>query len=71
MWEVIVRFLDNGEIVEHHCLNCLFIKYSILLLQIEQSLDKMGYPDFMMNDQQLASIYQTVSSCRNHIWIEI
>jgi hypothetical protein len=47
------------------------IKYSILLLQIEQSLDKMGYPDFMMNDQQLASIYQTVSSCRNHIWIEI
>ena len=63
---MVVGFVDNGRIVEYHCLNCLFIKYYILLFQIEQSLDKMGYPDFMMNDQQLASIYQTVSSCRNH-----
>jgi len=24
-WEVIVRFVDIGEIVDHHCLNFLFI----------------------------------------------
>jgi len=26
-WEVIVRFVDNGGIVDHHCLNFLFIMY--------------------------------------------
>ena len=25
-WEVIVRFVDIDGIVDHHCLNCLFIK---------------------------------------------
>jgi hypothetical protein len=24
-WELIVRFVDIGEIVDHHCLNFLFI----------------------------------------------
>ncbi|CAG2233724.1 ECE [Mytilus edulis] len=32
--------------------------------KIMKSLDKMGYPDFMMNDDQLASIYQSLKISR-------
>ena len=38
-WEVIVRFVDIGGIVEHHCLNFLFLKSEIYLIYISKFLD--------------------------------
>ena len=32
-WYVIVRFVDIGGIVDHQCLNCLFIKHTCLNMQ--------------------------------------
>jgi len=29
-WEMVVHFVDNGEIVDHHCLNFLFIELKTL-----------------------------------------
>ena len=34
--EMIVRFVDIGGIVDHHCLNFLFIRYLWLVLDIQQ-----------------------------------
>ena len=38
---------------------------------MQGSLDKLGYPDFMMNDAAMDNLYSSVSTCntdRHHVY---
>ena len=50
-WEVVVHFVDIGGIVDHHCLNFLFIKHLIQGFQYLSSVPVLHYLQVVLRNK--------------------